>query len=122
MSESAEYGKFHAMASKSVVNKPRRLTTRPRKSIRNPQTQSRRHEHLTRRTFGPSFQEAIEAEGIGAKGAQIFDWYNHTRVGRGMRRYSFKRGNLLAGGVSYTALVSIRGARGGMDRLFSSWE
>jgi membrane protein len=111
MSESAEYGKFHAMASKSVVNKPRRLTT-PSSEIDtqppNPVPTPRAPDAPN--FFGPSFQEAIEAEGIGAKGAQIFDWYNHTRVGRGMRRYSFKRGNLLAGGVSYTALFSIAAA------------
>lgn len=60
--------------------------------------------------FGPSFKEALAAEGLVAKGMQLFDWYNHSRVGRGMRRYSFKRGNLLAGGVSYTALFSIAAA------------
>ena len=40
----------------------------------------------------------------------LMDWYNHSRVGRGMRRYTLKRGNLLAGGVSYTSLFSIAAA------------
>lgn len=60
--------------------------------------------------FGPTFEEALAAQGVVAKGMQLFDWYNHTRVGRGMRRYTLKRGNLLAGGVSYTALFSIAAA------------
>ncbi|MDO5034244.1 MAG: YihY/virulence factor BrkB family protein [Actinomycetaceae bacterium] len=60
--------------------------------------------------FGPTFKEAAGTSGIIAKGMALFDWYNHTRLGRGMRRYTLKRGNLLAGGVSYTALFSIAAA------------
>lgn len=60
--------------------------------------------------FGPTFKEAIGADGLVTKVMQLLEWYNHSRVGRGMRRYTLKRGNLLAGGVSYTALFSITAA------------
>ena len=97
--------------NKSVANKPERLTT-PASEIDtqppNPVPTPRAPDAPN--FFGPTFQEAIGADGLVNKGMQLFDWYNHTRVGRGMRRYSFKRGNLLAGGVSYTALFSIAAA------------
>lgn len=60
--------------------------------------------------YGPTLQEVKEADGIVAKVMGLMDWYNHSRVGRGMRRYTLKRGNLLAGGVSYTSLFSIAAA------------
>ncbi|WP_232219401.1 YihY/virulence factor BrkB family protein [Actinomyces sp. S4-C9] len=60
--------------------------------------------------YGPTFQEVKEADGILAKVTGLMDWYNHSRIGRGMRRYTLKRGNLLAGGVSYTSLFSIAAA------------
>lgn len=41
---------------------------------------------------------------------ELIKWWNHSRIGRGLARYSMKRGNLLAGGISYVGLFSISGA------------
>lgn len=60
--------------------------------------------------YGPTFKAAIGADGVGTKLAQLLEWWKYSRVGRGLNRYTTKRGNLLAGGISYVALFSISAA------------
>ncbi|MDO5721900.1 MAG: YihY/virulence factor BrkB family protein [Actinomycetaceae bacterium] len=60
--------------------------------------------------FGPTLSEAVKTPGLGDKAKALLDWWKHSRIGRGLARYSMKRGNLLAGGISYVALFSISGA------------
>lgn len=60
--------------------------------------------------FGPSFTEAVGADGLVNKAMQLLEWWKYSRVGRGLTRYTTKRGNLLAGGISYVALFSISAA------------
>lgn len=60
--------------------------------------------------FGPTLKDAWSEKTLTEKSKQLAAWWNHTRIGRGLSRYSLKRGNLLAGGISYVALFSISGA------------
>lgn len=58
----------------------------------------------------PTLKEAFAADGLAAKGTELYNWYAHSRVGRALARYGLKRGHLLAGGISYVALFSITAA------------
>lgn len=60
--------------------------------------------------FGPTLKAAVKAEGMMGKIQELVKWWNHSRIGRSLARYSMKRGNLLAGGISYVGLFSISGA------------
>ncbi|MDO5719512.1 MAG: YihY/virulence factor BrkB family protein [Actinomycetaceae bacterium] len=60
--------------------------------------------------FGPSLTAAFAADGIVNKAMQLLEWWKYSRIGRGLKRYTTKRGNLLAGGISYVALFSISAA------------
>ncbi len=57
--------------------------------------------------FGPTLAEVWAADGLVAKVTAAGQWWQHCRVGRGLNRYSLKRGNLLAGGISFVALFSL---------------
>lgn len=60
--------------------------------------------------LGPSFREAVCTAGFPAKIQALVAFYNHSRLGRALSRYSTKRGHLLAGGISYVALFSLTAA------------
>ncbi|MDT3767856.1 YihY/virulence factor BrkB family protein [Gleimia hominis] len=64
------------------------------------------HHHVE----GPSLSAAWAAKTWGEKAKLALSWWKHTRVARGLDRYSVKRGNLLAGGISYVAIFSITAA------------
>ncbi|MDN5559786.1 MAG: YihY/virulence factor BrkB family protein [Ruaniaceae bacterium] len=51
-----------------------------------------------------------DAEGLGAKLAALGLWVKATRLFRANARYLIARGNLMAGGIAYTALISITAA------------
>ncbi len=58
----------------------------------------------------PLRQSLSEARGLGATLAAFGLWVKSTRLFRANARYLNARGNLLAGGISYTALISITAA------------
>ncbi|MEE6280568.1 YihY/virulence factor BrkB family protein [Georgenia sp. MJ170] len=48
-----------------------------------------------------------DSPGIAQRLQALLEWWNHSRVGRGLARYGNARGGLLAGGITYSALFSI---------------
>lgn len=55
----------------------------------------------------PTFAHAWALPSVGAKIRAIGVWGMNTRIVRSLQRYTGNRGNLLAGGISYTALFSL---------------
>ncbi|MBD3690131.1 YihY/virulence factor BrkB family protein [Nanchangia anserum] len=58
----------------------------------------------------PSLRSVADFPTLGGKIKAITDWAMSLRVLRAFTRYSGNRGNLLAGGISYTALFSLASA------------
>lgn len=55
----------------------------------------------------PTFRQALGTAGFMAKITALLEWWQSTRVGRTLSRYSMQRGYLLAGGIAYTAIFSL---------------
>jgi membrane protein len=55
----------------------------------------------------PLREEIAGAEGVGAKGKLLLEWLKSTRPGRTLARVGVAKGNLLAGGIAYAALISL---------------
>lgn len=58
----------------------------------------------------PSLRSIKDFDGTSAKVKAFIDWVTSLRATRAFTRYSGNRGNLLAGGISYTALFSLASA------------
>lgn len=59
---------------------------------------------------GPSLADVLAAPGLLARAQALVEFYNYSRLGRALERYSTKRGHLLAGGISFVSLFSITAA------------
>ncbi|MDO4612443.1 MAG: YihY/virulence factor BrkB family protein [Actinomycetaceae bacterium] len=58
----------------------------------------------------PTLSSIREFDGFSAKMNALIAWVQSLRIMRAFTRYSGNRGNLLAGGISYTALFSLASA------------
>ena len=55
------------------------------------------------RDIGP----ALRQQGLKSKIASLIDVYQHSRIGRGLARYSMQKGRIAAGAISYMAIFSL---------------